>query len=408
MIKELNLVNWKSFENAKLFIDPLTFLIGTNASGKSNVLDAFNFLYRIASGKQIQTAISGDSEIKPIRGGIDWFLKKNSQSESSTIEIILETDSKGFDYKYSIEIRKVDEKSCELASESLSLIARSPVYRDRQLFYTANTEPGAPGIHAYFYTAKRGKQRKITLNRAYSIIGQVDKLNVLKEIKDAATTVVSFLQNIFILDPISNHMRDYTKLSDTLAPDASNIAGVLAALPDERRKEIEMALSTYTKPLPEKDINKVWVEKVGRFASDAMLYCEEKWSENESVEVDARGMSDGTLRFLAIITALLLGKENSLLIIEEIDNGLHPSRAKLLVEVLKELSEKRKIDIVCTTHNPAFINALGNSMIPFISYVSRDKANGNSKISLLEDLDNLPKLMASDSLGNLMIKNAFK
>jgi AAA15 family ATPase/GTPase len=86
---------------------------------------------------------------------------------------------------------------------------------------------------------------------------------------------------------------------------------------------------------------------------------------------------------------------------------LHPSRAKTLVKVLKELSAKRKIDIICTTHNPALLDALGNTMLPFISYVKRDEITGDSKIQLLEDLDNLHKLMASDSLGDLMVKNAF-
>ena len=405
MIKELHLVNWKSFDDAKLFIDPLTFMIGVNASGKSNILDAFTFLHRIASGKQIQTAISGDSETKPIRGGIDWFVKYGKHS--SSIEITVGTDNRGFDYKYSVVVRKIDEKRCELSSESLSVVSRTSTYRDKQLFHTENETPDSPIIPTYFYTGKRGKQRRIDLSRAYSIIGQIDKLNVLKEIKDATTTVLGFLQNIFILDPISGHMRDYSKLSEILAPDASNIAGVLAALSDERLKEIETALTRFIKPLPEKDIKRVWVEKVGRFFSDAMLYCEESLPGNRNIEVDARGMSDGTLRFLAIVTALLLGKENSLLIIEEIDNGLHPSRAKSLVEMLKELSAKRKIDIICTTHNPALINALGNTMLPFISYIKRDEVTGDSKIQLLEELDNLHKLMASDTLGNLMVKNVF-
>ena len=44
MIKELSLKNWKSFTEATLYIDPLTVLIGSNASGKSNALDALLFL----------------------------------------------------------------------------------------------------------------------------------------------------------------------------------------------------------------------------------------------------------------------------------------------------------------------------------------------------------------------------
>jgi len=37
MIKELKLKNWKSFEDGTLYIDPLTILIGTNASEKSKL-----------------------------------------------------------------------------------------------------------------------------------------------------------------------------------------------------------------------------------------------------------------------------------------------------------------------------------------------------------------------------------
>ena len=167
---------------------------------------------------------------------------------------------------------------------------------------------------------------------------------------------------------------------------------------------MERELTKYIRPLPEKDINKIWAETVGRFDTDAMLYSEEGWTSQTMTTIDARGMSDGTLRFISIVTALLTGKEKSLLIIEEIDNGLHPSRAKELVNVLKELGQSRQIDILCTTHNPALIDALGNSMIPFISYVKRNQQTGVSEIELLEEKTNLAKLMAGGSVGDLMVQ----
>ncbi|HEY9666466.1 MAG TPA: AAA family ATPase [Coleofasciculaceae cyanobacterium] len=46
MLKKLILENWKSFRYAELPIDPLTVLIGTNASGECNVVDALEFLRR--------------------------------------------------------------------------------------------------------------------------------------------------------------------------------------------------------------------------------------------------------------------------------------------------------------------------------------------------------------------------
>ena len=53
MITALTLHNWKSFEQATLLIDQITFLIGTNASGKSNIVDALIFLSRLSGGERL-------------------------------------------------------------------------------------------------------------------------------------------------------------------------------------------------------------------------------------------------------------------------------------------------------------------------------------------------------------------
>jgi len=132
-----------------------------------------------------------------------------------------------------------------------------------------------------------------------------------------------------------------------------------------------------------------------------MLYCEEGWEGNGSHEIDARGMSDGTLRYLGIVTALLTRKSGSLLLIEEVDNGLHPSRAYVLMDMLKTLGRERSIDLIVTTHNPALLDAAGNRMVPFITVAHRNDTTGVSQLTQLEDIESLPKLMASGSLGRL-------
>lgn len=404
MIQELILHNWKSFESAQLNIDPLTFIIGTNASGKSNILDAFLFLLRIANGQQIKAAINGETGIPPLRGGLDWVFRLG-QPECQ-VGVVINTDRKEILYKYFITLRKTDDfNGCEIISEQLILNNHSNSrMTEKQLFYAGRENSGDAVIPVYFYTGKRGSQRRIDMNRAYSILSQVENLNVTKDVRDAAKLVCDNLRRIFILDPIPNHMRVYSQLSETLTTDAANIAGVLAALSPDRKEEVECELTKYIRPLPEKDINKIWAETVGRFGTDAMLYSEEGWTPQTMTTIDARGMSDGTLRFISVVTALLTGKEKSLLIIEEIDNGLHPSRAKELVNVLKALGQSRQIDILCTTHNPALIDALGNTMIPFISYVKRNPQTGASEIELLEEKTNLAKLMAGGSVGDLMVQ----
>ncbi|WP_369021524.1 AAA family ATPase [Verminephrobacter aporrectodeae] len=79
VITELRLENWKSYKKSSLHIDPLTVLIGTNASGKSNALDAFIFLHRIASGTMLTTALKGEDKALPaMRGGVDWAAQRPS------------------------------------------------------------------------------------------------------------------------------------------------------------------------------------------------------------------------------------------------------------------------------------------------------------------------------------------
>ena len=80
------------------------------------------------------------------------------------------------------------------------------------------------------------------------------------------------------------------------------------------------------------------------------------------------------------------------------------STAKELVDMLKDLSRQRQVDVLCTTHNPVLLDELGNKMIPFISYVTRDE-HGDSHVNLLEEKENLAKLMASGTIGRMMVND---
>ncbi len=423
MLKKLILENWKSFCYAELPIDPLTVLIGTNASGKSNVVDALEFLKRTVTGKEIKAALAGDSALPAIRGGVEWASRKSEFL--FTLKALVQGEDDNTDYLYSITVRTV--LRFEVLSESLERIRRNSNNTETEKFFLFNTEEVSPvsvdnpGVVVAFYRKER-KNIYYDFRRFSSILSQLNTfssskqtvsiyenlLSLPQETLEGVRLVSQALKNIFILNPIPSKMRDYSPLSDLLESDASNIAGVVAALTDEHKAEFESTVSAYVKHLPERDIQRVWAEPVGRFGTDAMLYCEEQWQPGETIEMDARGMSDGTLRFLAIVTALLTRPEGSQLIIEEVDNGLHPSRAGLLLRMLREIGEKRKIDILVTTHNPALLDALDPEMIPFVVVAHRDSETGESKLTLLEDIENLPKLMASGSLGRLTTKGAIE
>ena len=405
---ELKLTNWKSFEAATLYIDPLTVLIGSNASGKSNCLDALLFLNRVSQGITIFSSIAGDVNLPALRGGMEWVSRKPEKQFQLLVSI--SSDNEKQDYHYSLTVQ-VNGTKAEVFSEELTLLtygSRRKAPKEKILFQTGQDEFNSPGIPSYFSTGTQGRGKRYDLNRTTIILSQVETLNVKKEVVEGARRVLSQLQRIFVFDPIPSHMRDYTPLSEKLLADGSNIAGVLAGLEPERRRVVEETLTNFLKDLPERDIKRIWTEPVGKFKTDAMLYCEEGWENQPTHEVDARGMSDGTLRYLAIVTALMTRESESLLVIEEVDNGLHPSRAHFLVNMLKTLGKERNIDVLVTTHNPALLDAAGLSMLPFIVVAHRDDRTGFSRLTQLEDIDQLPKLIASGSLGNMSSRGSIE
>ncbi|RRR69644.1 MAG: ATPase [Candidatus Viridilinea halotolerans] len=401
MIKELKLEDWKSFAEATLYIDPLTLLIGSNASGKSNALDALLFLHRISQGIALFPAIAGDVNLPALRGGMEWVCRKPERMFRLTITVGSHQERQ--DYRYELAVL-VNGTRAEVYAEALALLTYSPRRKspkEKMLFQTKQEEANAPGIPTYFSTGTQGWGKRHDLNRSHAILSQIETLNVKREIVEGAKLVLHQVQKIFVFDPIPSHMRTYSPLSERLLTDGSNIAGVLAGLEHEHKARVEATLTHYLKALPERDIKRVWTELVGKFQTDAMLYCEEGWESLSTHEVDARGMSDGTLRYLAIVTALLTREPGSLLVIEEVDNGLHPSRTHFLLDMLKTLGKEHNIDILATTHNPALLDAAGVKMLPFIVVAHRDEATGFSRLTQLETLDQLPKLIAGGSLGSL-------
>ncbi len=74
MITSLRLVSFKNFADETLRVGPFTLIVGTNASGKSNIRDAFRFLHGIGRGYTLAEILGGkyggggQKEWDPIRG----------------------------------------------------------------------------------------------------------------------------------------------------------------------------------------------------------------------------------------------------------------------------------------------------------------------------------------------------
>lgn len=394
MITELRLQNWKSFSDAKLYIDPITIIIGTNASGKSNIFDALKLLCALALPADVADIA------KDVRGGADGIIRRGQND--CTLTAVMDTDKTTEQLTYTITLGLDKQKNICINGETL-ILSNANTKKELTLIERKEIDENNSSIVSVnLYT--EGKPRSQKFPAKSSILSQIEYVNCNRKIKDAAETVVANFKKIRLSNPIPERMRDFAPLSKNIAEDASNLAGYLANLNLETQSQTYDAIMKYLRPLPDKDIKSIRAEKVP-LTDMAMLFCTEEWQEGIVQDQSARGMSDGTLRFAGIIAMLVTAESHSLVLLEELDKGVHPSRAKNLVTMLKEIGRQKQLDIICTTHNATFVDELGPQMIPFISYVKRNESDGCTDIRLLEENEKLARLMATRTVGGMMTNN---
>ncbi|MDP9399213.1 MAG: ATP-binding protein [Actinomycetota bacterium] len=218
------------------------------------------------------------------------------------------------------------------------------------------------------------------------------------------------LGGVFHLDPIPHLMRQYVAEQDVvLRRTAENLSAAVARLKQGDRDRFAQLVDV-VRSLPEYDVRFLDIGK-GSFG-EVMLALKERKGRT-SVTVPARQMSDGMLRMLAIATALLTGGGGLaidtsagsragalMLVIEELENGLHPSQAGKLLQLVKRASADQGFQVVLTTHSPALLNALAGDDHSGVVVIERERTSGHSTARRLVDLPGYLRLMASSRLGD--------
>lgn len=79
MIKAFLFENFKSFDKARLDLEKLTILIGSNSGGKTNAIEGIRILSEIATGRDFSIILDGSKNVdSDIRGGSRGCPKLNS------------------------------------------------------------------------------------------------------------------------------------------------------------------------------------------------------------------------------------------------------------------------------------------------------------------------------------------
>ena len=180
----------------------------------------------------------------------------------------------------------------------------------------------------------------------------------------------------------------------TLGDSGQNLPTVLEAIcsePDRKR-----VLMSWLKELTPMDVTDL------EFPRDPSGRVHLQIVERNGRKVSAYSASDGTLRFLAMLTVLLRGPNlASVYSFEEIDNGIHPARLSLLLDIIERQTAKGGAQIITTTHSPALLTWMNEETFEHTSIVYRNEYWADSVIRPVAGLYNFRELRKSDTLGEL-------
>lgn len=398
MLQSIQIEDFKSFRKADLPLSPLTLVIGPNASGKSNAIEAIRLLSWLSDGRRLSDLMSAYQKDEQIlRGTVD----KLPHGDSEAFALGCRTESEEWNNFY-VKIH-VGENELRIVDERIVTPGRKvPLY--------AVVEP-ATGYGnqiqvQYNNFARGGVKPRIACTDQRAVFTQLETPARFgkghEKAQDVIPSVVgdyiNYLDNILFLDPNPRQMRGYSHTGEKeLRGDGANLSSVLFDLC--HNKNMKEAVLDFIRTLPEQDIRDISFVETAR--NEVMVQLTESFG-GSSDKWDAPHLSDGTLRVLAVAAALLSAESESMVVIEEIDNGVHPSRADTLLQSVLSTAEDRGLRVLLTTHNPALLDSLPSEAIPNVVCVYRDPEGGDSRLVQLKDLADYPELVARGPLGQSM------
>lgn len=405
MIKSFIFENFKSFEKAELNLEAITSLIGANSSGKSNAIEGIQILAELATGLDLNVVLDGTrSSESHIRGGSKACCR--FKTSSFKLGCLIDLDET-YDLLYYIKISTnrrvwVEEEVLYKVNNGKTNLAGG-----EKIFKTKAIAGDSGDIKVEYNDKKSGRNPNIICMRISSVLAQMQtKLPQSterdKECLGYINLVLDNLKSIFVLNPVPSEMRDYVRITDSeLKENCENISPVLYHLCEMEDKKEELLKGICN--LPENEVMGIGFVKTS--LDDVIFTLKERYKNSAEV-VDAKKLSDGTLRCIAILAAMLSIPENSVLVIEEIDNGIHPGRVQALIESLDELGRKKHVDLILTTHNPVLLNKYDKEKLLGVSVVYRDGENGTSKFIPLVDIKNFQNIFAQGGLGDAMVDDS--
>ncbi|HEX3017160.1 MAG TPA: AAA family ATPase [Caproicibacter sp.] len=402
MIKSVTVKNFKNYKNLQIDLHSITTLIGMNASGKSNFKEAFKLLHGIARGYSLAEVIGekwGDGgflQWKGIRGGTKEMINKYANTDRCSLSVkfsyikttINKNPKKSINGEYTIEI------AIDKTKNYTPKITKEVLIIDGCGSYVYNTHPHTEelGSNSDSITCRcrtkmgQGKNSDIAFRNDTPILTQfLNRDDINESIKKFVTPFVSLLLHMRFFDLSPDAMRQPSFPGVvTLSDKGENLSSVIKYICEKSNEK--QALLDWISELTPQDVMDF------NFATDNLGKVIVDLIDKNGKSLSAYSASDGTLRFLGIVSALFSSDETMLYFFEEIENGIHPSRIKLLVELFEERCNQRGLQIILSSHSPlllGYLNEEAKKNAYLIYYDDIEKSSNAKSILKLPQINNV-------------------
>ena len=343
LIRSLRLNGLLSFapRSAPFDLRALSVLIGPNGSGKSNLIETIDLL---AAAPRDLAAVIRDGG-----GPREWLWKGGDRDEPAEVEAVLHQAPPGRPLRYRIKFAAVESR-VEVVDEAIEEVQPAPGRpRDADVYFYYRFQQGRPVININDGTqAKPRHLKREHLRPDQSVLAQRQDPDLYPEVTWVGHTLRSF--HIFRewtfgrYAPL-RHPQPADLPDDALLPDNRNLALVL--------NQIEHTDGTHLNDMLRRFFPRFERLSTRISGGTVQFYLHERGFKTP---IPATRLSDGTIRFVALLASLLSGTPPPLLCIEEPELGLHPDAVALLADLLVEASDR--MQLVVTTHSEALVGAL--------------------------------------------------
>lgn len=397
MLQSIHLKDFKSFADEEVALAPLTVLVGANASGKSNLLDAIRFVQGVGLDFTVIETLQGRWEAgrevwKGLRGGLAEAVRHGQPSARITTTWRLDERS------WRHEVGFTSQPKPRLLTESF----RSPELDKGE--FVALYQEALPSEHTELPVPEGAEQFRHVVNRfvdqsflrrlSYSSPDSPFSVRFSAPGIQAAGEVLSILSQSLFLTLSTEHMRTYSpKRTGLLGAQGEFLSSTLWALCQDTgtRQEWVDWLSELLSP------ELTGIDFIETELGDVMLAL----IEADGTRTSARSLSDGTLRFLGTLVALRTAPPGSFVLMEEPETGLHPQRIHLLVEYLEAVTKERGIQVIATTHSPQFLQALSPQGLRDTVLCARVPDRSGTVLRRLGDLPHFDEVSTRSSIDHL-------